>query len=67
MATDEEKQAYRDALADWQEKLAGVHRLVLDGERDGKRPDEIKGLLNREARAKESYDEARRRLLGIDA
>ena len=65
MATDEEKQAYREALADWQDKLAAVHRLLLDGERDGRRPDEIKGLLNREARAKEKYDEARLRLLGI--
>ena len=26
----------------------------------------MKGLLNREARAKERYDEARLRLLGID-
>jgi hypothetical protein len=65
MATEAEKQAYRAALADWQEKLAAVHRLVLEGERDGRRPDEIKGLLNREARAKEQYDEARLRLLGI--
>jgi hypothetical protein len=65
MATDEDKTAYRDALADWQEKLAAIHRLLLDGERDGRRPDEIKGLLNREARAKEKYDAARLRLLGI--
>lgn len=65
MATEEEKQAYRAALADWQEKLEAVHRFVIEGERDGKRPDEIKGLLNREARAKEKYDEARLRLLGI--
>ncbi|MDA0364725.1 MAG: hypothetical protein O3B31_00590 [Chloroflexi bacterium] len=65
MATDEDKTAYREALADWQGKLTAIHRLLLDGERDGRRPDEIKGLLNREARAKEKYDEARLRLLGI--
>ena len=29
MATDEEKQAYRDALADWQEKLAAVQPETL--------------------------------------
>jgi hypothetical protein len=67
MPSDDEKQAYRDALDDWQRKLADVHRLLLDGDRQGKRPDEIKGLLNREARAKEKYDDARKRLLGIDA
>ncbi|MBM3140952.1 MAG: hypothetical protein FJZ92_12285 [Chloroflexi bacterium] len=66
MPTDEERQSYRTALEDWQRKLEGIHRLLLDGDRQGKRPDEIKGLLNREARAKEKYDEARRRLLGID-
>lgn len=65
MATDEDKTAYREALADWQDKLTAIHRLLLDGERDGRRPDEIKGLLNREARAKQNYDEARLRLLGI--
>jgi hypothetical protein len=67
MPSDDEKQTYRDALDDWQRKLTDVHRLVLDGDRQGKNPDEIKGLLNREARAKEKYDDARRQLLGIDA
>ena len=38
-------------------------RGLLDGER--LHPTQVKGLLNREARAKERYDEARRRLLGI--
>lgn len=65
MTTHEDRTAYGEALADWQDKLAAVHRLLLDGERDGRRPDEIKGLLNREARAKDKYDEARLRLLGI--
>jgi hypothetical protein len=58
------KQAYRDAYADWQRHLARVHALLLDGERMP--PEQIKGLLNREVRAKERYDAARRRLLGIE-
>jgi hypothetical protein len=65
MPTDEEKQAYRDALASWQQQLDRVHALLLDGERLP--PDQIKGLLGREARAKERYDEARRKLLGVEA
>lgn len=58
------KQAYRDAYDQWQKHLSGVHALLLDGQRLP--PEQIKGLLNREARAKERYDMARRRLLGID-
>ena len=58
------KQAYRDAFDQWQRYLGGVHALLLDGQRLP--PEQIKGLLNREARAKERYDSARRRLLGID-
>ena len=58
------KQAYRDAYEQWQKHLGGVHALLLDGQRLP--PEQIKGLLNREARAKERYDMARRRLLGID-
>lgn len=65
MATDEAKQEYRDAFASWQEQLAGVHGLLLEGERLP--PDQIKGLLSREARAKERYDAARRQLIGIEA
>jgi len=60
---DELKQEYRDAYADWQDQLAGVHRVLLEGER--LEPPKLKGLLNREARAKERYDAARRRLLGL--
>jgi hypothetical protein len=67
MATDEEKAAYREAYADWQRKLEELHGLVLDGHLAGKNPDQIKGVLNRESRAKQKYDEARRRLLGIEA
>ena len=65
MATDEAKQEYREALERWQEQLARVHGLLLDGERIP--PDQIKGLLGREARAKERYDAARRALIGIEA
>lgn len=65
MATDEAKQEYRDALSQWQQQLERVHSLLLDGERLP--PDQIKGLLGREARAKERYDTARRALLGIEA
>jgi hypothetical protein len=60
---EDSKQEYREAYADWQEQLEGVHRVLLDGER--LEPPKLKGLLNREARAKERYDAARRRLLGL--
>ena len=66
--TDDPREAsrdeYRAAYEDWQEQLAKVHAFFLDGER--LHPTAIKGLLNREARAKQRYDEARRRLLGIE-
>jgi len=58
------KDAYRAAYEDWQRHLAGVHALLLEG--NVLPPEQIKGLLNREARAKERYDAARRRLLGIE-
>ena len=64
MATDEAKQEYREALEHWQRQLERVHALLLDGERIP--PDQIKGLLGREARAKERYDAARRELIGIE-
>jgi hypothetical protein len=56
--------AYRQAYAEWQKHLAGLHEVFLEG----KRPDPIrlKGLLNRESRAKRRYDSARLRLLGIE-
>jgi len=57
------KQEYEEAYADWQEQLMGIHRVLIDGER--LEPPKLKGLLNREARAKERYDAARRRLLGL--
>ena len=60
---EDSKQEYREAYADWQEQLEGVHSVLLDGQR--LEPPKLKGLLNREARAKERYDAARRRLLGL--
>jgi hypothetical protein len=60
----ERREAYLKAYEDWQKQLAALHEVFLDGT---KTPggDQMKGLLNREARAKERYDEARRQLLGI--
>jgi hypothetical protein len=60
---EDSKQQYRKAYDDWQEQLATLHRVLLDGER--LEPPKLKGLLNREARAKERYDAARRSLLGL--
>ncbi len=65
MASDDVRDAYREAYEYWQRQLERVHALLLDGERP-ERPDQVKGLLNREARAKERYEQARRRLLGLD-
>jgi hypothetical protein len=62
---DEETAAtYREAWQTWLKQIEHVHRVFLDGEQ--LRPDAIKGLLNREARAREKYDAARARLLGIE-
>lgn len=63
MVSEDVRSEYQAAWADWQAQLAKVHAMFLDGER--LHPTQVKGLLNREARAKERYDEARRRLLGI--
>ncbi|MEX0783905.1 MAG: hypothetical protein WD557_14785 [Dehalococcoidia bacterium] len=55
---------YREAWEAWKKQVEHIHRVFLDGERIG--PDQIKGLLNREARAKEKYDAARLALIGLD-
>ena len=62
--SDERRAAYLAAYDDWQKKLHDLHEVFLDGT---KTPvgDQVKGLLNREARAKEKYDQARLELLGI--
>jgi hypothetical protein len=55
---------YRRAYDAWQEQLGALHRYFLEGETLA--PPQLKGLLNREARAKERYDAARLALLGLD-
>lgn len=62
--SDERRQAYLAAYEDWQRKLRELHEVFLDGTRTPL-GDQFKGLLNREARAKETYDRARLELLGI--
>jgi hypothetical protein len=64
MPDDETKAAYKDAYDNWQRQLTALHELLLDGKRIP--PIQIKGLLNREARAKRNYDRARLALLGIE-
>ena len=56
---------YRAAWEGWQAQLTAVHDVFLDGA--ALDPPRLKGLLNREARAKVRYDAARLRLLGIPA
>jgi hypothetical protein len=64
--SDERRRAYLAAYDDWQKKLLELHEVFLDGTRTPV-GDQFKGLLNREARAKEKYDQARLELLGIPA
>ncbi len=62
MAQDTRKE-YQEAYEAWQKQVLDLHRVLLQGERLD--PPQLKGLLNREARAKERYDSARQRLFGI--
>ena len=62
--SDDRKKEYIEAYQAWQEQLQALHRVVLEGQRMD--PPRLKGLLNREIRAKEKYEEARRRLLGLE-
>ena len=55
---------YRAAYDAWHADLEEVHAFLLD--RKPLHPTKVKGLLNREARAKERYDRARNSLLGLD-
>jgi hypothetical protein len=57
------REEYRRAYEAWTAQLEQLHTVLLDGARLG--PPQLKGLLNREAKAKEQYDEVRRRLLGL--
>ncbi len=64
MRIDTQRQEeYQKAYDAWQEQIGALHRVLLDGE--PMEPPKLKGLLNREARAKERYDAARLALLGI--
>lgn len=54
---------YREAFSEWMIQLERLHRVLLEGERLS--PSAMKGLLNHEARAKERYERARRKLLGL--
>ena len=54
---------YRQAYKAWTKQVQDLHGVLLDGRR--LEPPKLKGLLNREARAKERYDAARRKLLGL--
>ena len=64
MTEDDRIATYREAYDAWQRQLAGLHGVFLEGKRLG--PVRLKGLLNRESRAKRRYDRARLRLLGIE-
>ena len=64
VTNDDKTAAYREAYEDWQKQLAGLHDVFLAGNRLD--PVRLKGLLNRESRAKRRYDQARLRLLGIE-
>ncbi len=64
MRVDPQRQEeYRRAYQAWQGQLRALHRVFLEGE--AMEPPKLKGLLNREARAKERYDAARLALLGL--
>ena len=65
MVDDSTKRFYGEAWAAWTKQVESLHATLLDGEQ--LEPVKLKGLLNREARAKETYDAARLRLLGVEA
>jgi hypothetical protein len=63
-AVDQEtRRQYLQAYETWQAQLQALHRVLLEGQ--DLNPARLKGLLNREVRAKERYEQARRRLLGL--
>lgn len=65
MSEAEDKVAvYKEAYETWQRHLAALHEFFLDKKRID--PLRLKGVLNREARSKRKYDQARLRLLGIE-
>ena len=65
MSEAEDKVAnYREAYETWQRHLSALHEFFL--EKKSIAPPQLKGMLNREARSKHRYDEARLLLLGIE-
>lgn len=65
MSDSEDKvAAYKEAYETWQRHLQPLHEFFLEKKRID--PLRLKGVLNREARAKRRYDQARLRLLGIE-
>ena len=64
MEGEDRAATYREAYDAWQRQLVRLHEVFLEGKRLD--PVRLKGLLNRESRAKHKYDLARLRLLGIE-
>jgi len=62
--SEEVAAAYQEAWDAWKRQVEHLHLVFLGDEK--LRPDQLKGLLNREARAKDKYDAARFRLLGLE-
>jgi len=60
----ERRRQYLEAYEAWQEQLRALHQVLLEGK--PMEPPRLKGLLSRESRAKDRYDEARLRLLGLE-
>jgi hypothetical protein len=62
--SDDRSKAYLEVYEDWQRKLGELHEVFIEGTRTPV-GDQFKGLLNREARAFEKFQQARLELLGI--
>jgi hypothetical protein len=62
--TEDKVAVYKEAYEAWQRHLAALHEFFLEKKRID--PLHLKGVLNREARSKRKYDQARLRLLGIE-
>jgi hypothetical protein len=62
-ADDAIARAYRAAWEAWIKQIEHVHRVFLEDAPIA--PAQLKGLLNREVRAREVYEAARQQLLGV--
>ena len=60
----EEVTSYLEAYEYWQDAVQKLHHILFD-ENSTNDPAKIKGALNREIRAKEKYETARKNILGI--